>query len=125
MSVTESKPDPKILSRRGLGTEAFGGTPVGDRVALPADAREPITIYINGVEQTRGEDYKIADGQVIFSEPIYKEQLRDLNWFRKIGLGLGVFGWYERNESVDIQYGTSSGIKLRSDVPILSADSDA
>ncbi len=123
--AAEQKVDPKTLSHRGLGTEAFGGTPVGDRVALPRDAREPITIYINGVEQTRGEDYKIADGQVIFREPIYKEQLRDLNWFRKLGLGLGVFGWYERNEAVDIQFATPSGVKLHSDVPILPPDSDA
>jgi hypothetical protein len=123
--MADEKTDAKSLSRRGHGSEAFGGAPVGDRVALPRDAREPITIYINGVEQTRGEDYKIVDGMVIFSEPIYKEQLRELNWFRKIGLGLGVFGHYERNEAVDIQFGTPSGVKLRSDVPILSADSDA
>jgi hypothetical protein len=114
-----SPTDDKAMKRRGHGTEAFGGTPVGRRVALPRGAKEPITVFINGVEQKRGEDYKITEGEIVFREPIYKEDLRDLNWFRKIGLGLGVFGWYERNEAVDIQFQTSTGTKLRSDVPIL------
>ncbi len=96
-----STSDDGSMKRRGHGSEAFGGTPVGNRVALP------------------GEDYKISDGTIVFREPIYKEQLGDLNWFRKLGLALGVFGWYERNESVDIQFQTTAGIKLRSDVPIL------
>lgn len=111
--------DATTLKHRGHGDEAFGGTPVGNRVAVPAGAREPITVYVNGVEQKRGEDYDIADGQIVFREPIYKENLRELNWFRKLGLGLGLFGWYERNESVDIQFQTSAGIKLFSDVPVL------
>lgn len=111
--------DDSTMKRRGHGSEAFGGTPVGRRVALPRAAQEPITVFINGVEQVRGEDYKITEGTIVFREPIYKEQLGDLNWFRKIGLGLGVFGWYERNEAVDIQFNTPTGPKLRSDVPIL------
>jgi hypothetical protein len=111
--------DATTLKHRGHGDEAFGGTPVGNRVAVPAGAREPITVYVNGVEQKRGEDYDITDGQIVFREPIYKENLRELNWFRKLGLGLGLFGWYERNESVDIQFQSSAGIKLFSDVPIL------
>jgi hypothetical protein len=114
--------DATTMSHRGLGSEAFGGTPVGNRVAVPAGAHEPISVYINGVEQTRGEDYDIKDGEIVFREPIYKENLRELNWFRKLGLGLGLFGWYERDESVDIQFQSSAGIKLVSDVPILSAE---
>lgn len=114
-----AKSDEATMKRRGHGTEAFGGTPVGNRVALPRAAREPITVFINGVEQRRGEDYKISDGTIVFREPIYKERLDDLNWFRKLGLALGVFGWYERNEAVDIQYQTPAGTKLRSDAPIL------
>ncbi|MCW2981414.1 MAG: hypothetical protein JWO14_3141 [Solirubrobacterales bacterium] len=114
--------DATTMSHRGLGSEAFGGTPVGNRVAVPAGAREPITVYINGVEQTRAEDYDIADGEIVFREPIYKENLHELNWFRKFGLGLGLFGWYERNESVDIQFQSSAGIRLVSDVPILPAE---
>lgn len=114
--------DPEEMRHRGHGSEAFGGTPVGNCVRLPKGAREPISVYINGVEQRRGEDYKIVGLRIIFNEPIYKEQLRDLNWFRKLGLGLGVFGWYERNEAVDVQFYTSNGVKLLADVPVFEAD---
>src|ERR1700743_2038322 len=116
--------DATTLRRRGLGDESFGGTPGGNpvagpprgvnRVAAPAGAREPITVYVNGVEQKRGEDFDITEGQIVFREPIYKENLRELNWFRKLGLGLGLFGWYERNESVDIQFQSSAGVELGS-----------
>lgn len=117
-----AKSDEATMKHRGHGSDAFGGTPVGRRVALPRGAREPITVFINGVEQRRGQDYKISDGTIVFREPIYKEQLGDLNWFRKLGLALGVFGWYERNEEVDIQFHTSAGIKLRPHVPVLPED---
>jgi hypothetical protein len=110
------------MSRRGHGTEAFGGSPVGDRVALPAAAREPIRVYVNGVEQTRGEDYDIKGSRIVFREPIYKEQLRHLSPLRKIGLGLGLFGWYERNEVVDVEYGSPAGTKLMSDATVMPAD---
>ena len=112
---------PDNMGRRGHGTEAFGGAPIGDRVALPADAREPIRVYINGVEQVRGEDYRVQGHKIIFTEPIYKEQLKSLNPLRKIGLGLGLFGWYERNEVVDVEYQSAKGPKLLNDVEVKSA----
>ncbi len=113
--------DAEIMRRRGLGEEAFGGTPVGTRVELPPEAQEPITAYINGVEQTRGEDYDIKDGGIVFREPIYKEEVRQLNPLLKFGLALGLFGWYARNEVVDVQYQSPAGIKEVPDVPVLPA----
>src|ERR1700712_5762634 len=114
--------DVTTMSHRGLGSEAFGGTPVGNRVAVPAGAREPITVYINGVEQTRAEDYEIADGEIVFRQPIYKEDLHEIDWVPRFGRGLGRFGWYDPNESVDILFQSSAGIRLVSDVPILPAE---
>ena len=110
-----------IPPRRGHGTEVSGGLPAGDRVLLPANAREPINVYVNGVKQLRGEDYEVKGRAVVFSEPIYKEGLRELSLVRKIGLGLGLFGWYERNEVVDVEYNDGSGTKLISDAPVATA----
>jgi hypothetical protein len=111
----------KSLSRRGHGTEVFGGRPVGNRVNLPRGATEPITVYVNGVEQERGRDYVVRSRQVVFNEPIYKESLRRLSPWRKLGLGLGVVGNYERNEAVDIEFDRAGKRELRSDVPIVSS----
>jgi hypothetical protein len=106
--------------RRGHGDEAFGGAPVGQRVALPAGAQEPIRVYVNGVEQVRGEDYDVRGREIVFTEPIYKEQLKRLSPLRKLGLGLGLFGWYERNEVVDIEYRSGGATKLRSNAPVIT-----
>jgi hypothetical protein len=108
------------MGKRGHGTEAFGGSPVGDCVVLPAGAQEPIRVYINGVEQKRGEDYDVKENRVVFREPIYKEGLRHLSPIRKIGLGLGLFGWYERNETVDVEYRSAGKTKLISDATVVS-----
>ncbi len=112
------QPDPS--GRRGHGTEAFGGTPVGNRIALPSGAEEPINVYVNGVKQVRGEDYLVEGKHIHFREPIYKEELKKLSPLRKFGLGLGLFGWYERNETVDIEYRSGGKTKLISNAPVLS-----
>ena len=109
------------MGHRGHGIEAFGGSPVGDCVALPAGAQEPIRVYINGVEQVRGKDYDIRRNFIVFREPIYKEGLRRLSPIRKIGLGLGLFGWYERDETVDVEYRSSAGTKLISNAEVKAA----
>ena len=77
-------------------------------------------MYVNGVSQIRDEDYRVVEGRIVFREPIYKEQLRKLSPIRKLGLGLGLFGSYERNEVVDVEYRTDAGAKLISDAPVLS-----
>jgi hypothetical protein len=109
------------LGRRGHGSEVFGGTPVGNRVKLPRGAGEPIAVYINGVEQERGRDYVVRDGQIVFNEPIYKENLKRLSPLRKLALGFGVVGNYERNEAVDVEFQLAGKRVLRSDVPIESS----
>jgi hypothetical protein len=110
-------------NRRGLGLEAFGGAPVGNLIALPRGAQEPIRVYVNGVEQVRGEDYDVLPGRIVFREPIYKEQLQKLTPLRKLALGLGLIGWYERNEVVDIEYRLDGRTKLVSDAKVLQVDS--
>lgn len=92
-------------SKRGHGASERGGRPVGRRVPLPRGAERPIVVYINGARQTEGEDYSIRDGMVVFQHPIMKEDLRGLSPIRKLVLGLGVIGSYQKNETVDVEYG--------------------
>ena len=107
------------MSERGHGKEAHGGVPVGRRVRVPQGATEPIRVYINGLEQQRGTDYKLHGNEVVFSDPILKEDLKSLGLLRKITLGLGVVGSYQRNEVVDIEYTIGSRTHLASDLPII------
>ncbi len=91
-------------SPRGHGPVHKGGKPVGRRVRLPRGATKPITVYINGQLQKEGLDYTFDDGFIVFREPIYKEDLAGLPLIRKVVLGLGVIGSYQRNETVDADY---------------------
>jgi hypothetical protein len=106
-------------SPRGHGKEAHGGKPVGRRVALPRGAARPIAVYINGQVQKEGLDYTLHEGHVIFKEPILKEDLSELPLLRKIVLGLGLVGSYQRNETVDAEYHLSGQKQFASDLRVI------
>lgn len=104
-------------SRRGHGRATTEGVPVGSRVRLPRGAEEPIAVFINGVEQERVADYEIAEGEVVFTEPIVKEgKLSGMRWLVML---IGLFGNYAKNETVDLSYRIAGSTHLASDVPVL------
>ena len=107
------------MSNRGHGTSAHGGKPVGRRVRVPNGAGEPIKVYINGMEQQRGEDYTMYEGDIVFREPILKEDLSELSVIRKLVLGLGLVGSYQRNETVDIEYSLKGRREFASNLPVV------
>ncbi len=102
-------------------TEGFevpeGSVAAGRRVRLPARAEPPITIYINGVAQSEGEDYRIEGSEVLFNRPIVKEgKLGAIRWLSML---IGVVGSYRKHETVDVEYRAGGQVKLASDVEIL------
>ena len=107
-----------MSGNRGHGESAHGGKPVGRRVRVPRGAKEPIRVYINGMEQTRGEDYRLHEGDIVFKDPILKEDLSELSPFRKLVLGLGLVGSYQRNETVDVEYMLEGRREFASDLPV-------
>lgn len=106
-------------SHRGHGTSEEGGKPVGRRVPLPRGAERPYTVFINGSEQVEGTDYDVAGDAIVFREPIIKEDLSQLGAFRKVVLGLGLVGTYQKNEVVDVQYRIGDATHLASDLEVL------
>lgn len=106
-------------SPRGHSESDRGGKPVGRRVKLPRGASEPIKVFINGHEQKAGLDYRIADGEIVFEEPIVKEDLSELPALRKLVLGLGLVGSYQRNETVDAEYGLGADRHFASDLEVI------
>ena len=43
------------------------------RVPLPAGVREPFTVYVNGVRQELGRDYRVSEGALVFGRELVKE----------------------------------------------------
>jgi hypothetical protein len=93
-----------------------GSVAAGRRARLPAGAEPPITVYVNGVAQSEGEDYRIEGADVAFSRPIVKEgKLGAIRWLSML---IGVVGSYRKHETVDIEYRAGGQIKLASDVEL-------
>jgi hypothetical protein len=84
-------------------------------VRLPRGAEPPIAVYVNGVRQTEGEDYRIRAGEIVFSRPIVKEQVGGM---RYLAMFLGLFGTYRKHETVDVEYRVGGEVRLASDVEI-------
>lgn len=93
-----------------------GSYAAGRRARLPRGASEPVRVYINGVEQKRGEVWEVRDGHIVFTRAIIKEQVSPGRW---MAMYLGLFGSYRKNETVDVEYRLAGETKLAADVPIL------
>ena len=70
-------------------------------VTLPAEVRAPFSVFLNGVPQQAGTDYKVSGRELIFDRELVQEG-RVATWRWLVG-AFGV-GTYRRNDSVDVRY---------------------
>ncbi|MBV9820282.1 MAG: hypothetical protein JOZ07_18275 [Solirubrobacterales bacterium] len=70
------------------------------RVPLPAGVRAPFEVYVNGVRQELGSDYRVAGGELLFDRELVREKLSRWAWF----LGFWGIGTYNRNDEIDVRY---------------------
>jgi hypothetical protein len=71
------------------------------RVRLPAGVREPYSVYVNGVRQELGRDFRIESGRIVFARELVKEGR--LGFWRGF-LGAWGIGTYGRNDQVDVAW---------------------
>ena len=68
---------------------------------LPPAAREPYTVFLNGVRQEWGRDYRVRGGALVFDAELVKEgRLGFWRWF----WGAWGIGTYRRNDQVDVAW---------------------
>lgn len=79
----------------------------GTRVLVPPAVRRPLEVYVNGVEQAEGSDYRLEDGALVFSRELLQEGR--LGFWRWASILFGAAGTYRQNDVVDIVYETSGG----------------
>jgi hypothetical protein len=71
------------------------------KVRLPPAVREPYAVYLNGVRQEPGADFKVRGRELIFDRPLSKEgRLGFWRWF----WGAWGIGTYRKNDQVDITW---------------------
>jgi len=84
-------------------------------VTLPADVRSPFSVFVNGVPQHVGADYKVSGRELIFDRELAQEG-RVAAWRWLVG-AFGV-GTYRRNDSVDVSYEAHGQPRLAQGLPI-------
>jgi hypothetical protein len=93
-----------------------GSYAAGERVKIPAGAERPYTVYVNGVEQTEGEDFNVEERELVFTRPIVKEEMGTSRW---LAMYLGLWGTYRKDEKVDIQFQRKGKTELVADLDIV------
>jgi len=63
---------------------------------------ERFEVYINGVAQQPGRDFRREGGELVFDRQLAREGR--LGFWRWLSLFLGVAGTYRQNDSVDVIY---------------------
>ena len=72
------------------------------RVALPPDVPDEFEVFVNGVPQKPGSDYRVIGRTLVFARQLAHEgRLGALRW---ASMFLGVAGTYRKHDTVDVVY---------------------
>ena len=72
------------------------------RVELPPDVPEEFVVYVNGVPQEPGRDYRVMGRTLVFGRELHHEgRLGAARW---TSIFLGVAGTYRKHDSIDVVY---------------------
>jgi hypothetical protein len=91
------------------------------RVRLPAGCQPPFEVYLNGVPQQEGRDFRRRGTELLFDRELRKEG--------RLGFGrwlLGAFGvgTYRQNDVVDVRYEKSGVMTVGHDLPFVAEGSE-
>lgn len=92
---------------------------VVSRVALPPGVEEPLDVYLNGVRQERGRDYRLVGRTLVFDRRLGSEGR--LGFWRWTSMFLGIAGTYRRNDTVDVIYEHGGRRQVATRLPIEAA----
>ena len=76
--------------------------PEQTRVQLPVGVEGNFEVFVNGVVQQLGRDFRREGGELVFERQLAREGR--LGFWRWLSMFLGVAGTYRQNDSVDVVY---------------------
>jgi hypothetical protein len=71
-------------------------------VQLPAGLGDGFEVFVNGVVQQPGRDFRRVGDELVFERRLAREG--QLGFWRWLSMFLGVAGTYRQNDSVDLVY---------------------
>jgi len=88
----------------------------GTRVELPAAVGRPFEVYVNGVRQHEGAEFRVEDRALVFSRELRQEGR--LGFWRWASILFGAAGTYRQNDVVDVIYEDSGQRSVASALPV-------
>jgi hypothetical protein len=89
--------------------------PEHSRVTIPPEVNEPYEVFLNGVPQQAGREFRAEGRTLVFERPLAREGR--LGFWRWLSLFLGVAGTYRQNDSVDVVYQSGGRRTVASGLP--------
>ncbi len=90
------------------------------RVELPAYVGGAFEVYVNGVPQTEGRDFRVRGRTLVFDRELRQEGR--LGFWRWTSIVFGVAGTYRQNDVVDVVYDVGDGRRaVESGLPVKPA----
>ena len=87
------------------------------RVQLPIDVGDRLDVFLNGVRQQPGRDYRREGFELVFDRPLAKEGR--LGFWRWLSIFLGIAGTYRQNDSVDVVYDVGGRRTVATGLPLI------
>ena len=88
---------------------------------LPRAVVPPFTVFVNGVRQAEGEDYRVAGDELVFVRELVQEgRLGFWRWF----WGAWGIGTYRKDDQVDVTWYVQGNPRVAHALDILPPPSD-
>ncbi len=88
----------------------------GTRVELPGSVGRPFEVYVNGVLQREGVDFRVEGDALVFSRELRQEG--KLGFWRWASMTFGAAGTYRQNDVVDVTYERGGRRSVASALPV-------
>ena len=87
---------------------------------LPVGVGERFEVFLNGVRQQPGRDFRREGDELVFERRLAREGR--LGFWRWLSLFLGVAGTYRQNDSVDVVYQVGGRRHVAAALPMRSPE---
>ncbi len=89
-------------------------------VELPRGAEPPYRVFVNGVPQVEGRDYRVKGRALLFEQELVTEGR--IGFWRWTLMFFSIAGTYRRHHSVDVQYRQGGSERVATGLEIRSLD---